>query len=175
MKNYLIILVVFATIFSSCERKHKFNINDYVQHDMTELEYTSSDNTVRVPFKNNGGVKTVQCLINGTILTDMILDSGCSGALISISEAQYLWSRGELTSNDYKGNSQSMIADGSIVENMVFNIKSIVIADKIECKNVEVTVSANPGAPLLLGNEVLDRMPSYTIDNEKDEIVFNLQ
>lgn len=167
--------MVFATIFSSCERKRKFNINDYVRHDVTELEYTSSDNTVRVPFKNNGGIKTVQCLINGTILTDMILDSGCSGALISISEAQYLWSRGELTSNDYKGNAQSMIADGSIVENMVFNIKSIVVADKIECRNVEVTVSANPGAPLLLGNEVLDRMPRYTIDNESGEIVFSVR
>ncbi len=167
--------MVFATLFSSCERKNKFNINDYVQHDVTDLEYTSSDNLVRVPFKNSGGIKTVQCLINGSILTDMILDSGCSGALISISEAQYLWSRGELTSDDYMGNSQSVIADGSIVENMVFNIKSIVIADKIECRNVEVTVSANPGAPLLLGNEVLDRMPSYTIDNEKDEIVFTVQ
>lgn len=167
--------MVFATLFSSCERKNKFNINDYVQHGVTDLEYTSSDNLVRVPFKNSGGIKTVQCLINGSILTDMILDSGCSGALISISEAQYLWSRGELTSDDYMGNSQSVIADGSIVENMVFNIKSIVIADKIECRNVEVTVSANPGAPLLLGNEVLDRMPSYTIDNEKDEIVFTVQ
>ncbi len=167
--------MVLTAIFSSCERKHKFNINDYVQHDVTELEYTSTDNTVRVPFKNIGGIKTVQCLINGTILTDMILDSGCSGALISVSEAQYLWSRGELTANDYKGNAQSMIADGSIVENMVFNIKSIVIADKVECKNVEVTVSANPGAPLLLGNEVLDRMPSYMVDNENDEIVFTLQ
>lgn len=163
-----------TTIFSSCEQKQKFNINDYVQHDMSELEYTLSDNTVRIPFKNNGGVKTVQCLINGTILTDMILDSGCSGALISINEAEYLFSRGELTVDDYLGNSSLMIADGSIVENMVFNIKSIVIADRIECTNVKVTVAENPGAPLLLGNEVLDRIPNYTIDNERNEIVFTL-
>lgn len=164
-----------TTIFSSCEQKQKFNINDYVQHDMSELEYTLSDNTVRIPFKNNGGVNTVQCLINGTILTDMILDSGCSDALISIDEAEYLFSRGELTFDDYLGNSQSMIADGSIVENMVFNIKSIVIADRIECSNVKVTVSDNPGAPLLLGNEVLGRIPKYSIDNERNEIIFTLQ
>jgi len=175
MKKSLLFIVVLTTIFSSCEQKQKFNINDYVQHDMSELEYTSLDNTVRVPFKINRGVKTVQCLINGTILTDMILDSGCAGALISINEAQYLFSRGELTVDDYLGNSQSMIADGSIVEDMTFNIKSIVIADRIECSNVKVTVSDNPGAPLLLGNEVLDRIPNYTIDNERNEIVFTLQ
>ena len=175
MKKNLLFVAALVLVFSSCQHKHKFNINDYVEHDVAELEFTESDNTVRIPFKHNGGVKTVQCLINGTILTDMILDSGCSGALISISEAEYLWSRGELTLSDYMGNTKSMIADGSIVEDMVFNIKSIVIADKIECRNVEVTVSANPGAPLLLGNEVLDRMPSYSVDNERDEIVFTLK
>lgn len=175
MKRNLLFVAALALVLSSCQHRHKFNINDYVDPELSELEYKESDNNVRVPFKQSGGVKTVQCLINGTILTDMILDSGCSGALISISEAQYLWSRGELTENDYMGKTKSMIADGSIVEDMVFNIKSIVIADKIECRNVEVTVSANPGAPLLLGNEVLDRMPSYSVDNARDEIVFTLK
>ena len=86
-----------------------------------------------------------------------------------------MFAKGYLSESDYLGSSQSQIADGSIVENMVFNIKSIVIADKIECSNVEVVVSANANAPLLLGNEILDRMPKYTVDNEHQEIVFTLQ
>ena len=75
---------------------------------------------------------------------------------------------------DYKGKGYSGIADGSIVENMVFNIKSIVIDNKLECNNVEVTVINNPNAPLLLGNDILDRTAKYTVDNENQEIVFIL-
>lgn len=173
--NRLIVLVSFALLFGACGNRHSFNLNDYVDNDMEELAYTVSGNQVRVPFKQAGGVKYVQCLINGTIKTDMILDSGCSTTLISIDEAKYMFAKGNLTKYDYLGSSQSQIADGSIVEDMVFNLKSLVIADKIECSNVEVTVSANANAPLLLGNEVLDRMPKYTVDNEHQEIVFTLQ
>lgn len=176
MKSYkLILLSVFSLFLGACGNKHSFNLNDYVDNDIEDLEYSISGNQVRVPFKQTGGVKTVQCLINGTIITDMVLDSGCSTTLISIDEAKYMFAKGNLTKNDYLGSSQTKIADGSIVENMVFNLKSLVIADKIECSNVEVTVSASANAPLLLGNEILDRMPKYTVDNEHQEIVFTLQ
>ena len=59
----------------------------------------------------------------------------------------------------------SRIADGSIVENMAVNLREVVIGDKILCTNVEATVSNNVDAPLLLGNEVFDRMTELTIDN----------
>lgn len=171
----LICLIIVTVSITACGNRHRFNLNDYVENDIEDLAYTISNNQVRVPYKQAGGVKYVQCLINGTILADMILDSGCSSNLISIDEAKYLLAKGYLSESDYLGSSQSQIADGSIVENMVFNIKSIVIADKIECSNVEVVVSANANAPLLLGNEILDRMPKYTVDNEHQEIVFTLQ
>lgn len=173
--NKIIVLFSVALLLGACGNKHGFNLNDYVDNDMEDLEYTVFGNQVRVPFKQVGKVKYVQCLINGTIKTDMILDSGCSTTLISIDEAKYLFAKGSLTKFDYLGSSQSQIADGTVVEDMVFNLKSLVIADKIECSNVEVTVSANANAPLLLGNEILDRMPNYTVDNEHQEIVFTLQ
>ena len=173
IKHLLIGLSVMALV--SCGHKSKFNINDYVEGEISDLEYSVSDSEVRIPYTEKGGVKMLKCLINGTILTDMILDSGCSGALISIEEARYLAAKGALTEGDYMGKSASQIADGSIVENAVFNIKSIVIADKIECTNVTVTVSANSNAPLLLGNEVLNRLPKWSVDNQHEEIVFTLK
>lgn len=168
-------LALAVFFLTACGHRPKFNLNDYVDNDIEDLVYTISNNQVRVPYKQEDGVKFVQCLINGTIKTDMILDSGCSTTLISIDEANYLFAKGSLTKFDYLGSSRSQIADGSIVEDMVFNLKSLVIADEIECSNVEVTVSANASAPLLLGNEILDRMPKYTVDNEHQEIVFTLQ
>ena len=160
-----------ALLVCSCSNgdQNSFNLNDY----MDTEDYTEGDE-IRVPFTTRGGVKYIPCLLNGLINIDMIFDSGCSGATISIEEANYLASKGVLTMEDYRGKGYSGIADGSIVENMVFNIKSIVIDNKLKCTDVEVTVINNHNAPLLLGNDILDRLPRYTVDNENQEIVFIL-
>jgi predicted aspartyl protease len=137
-------------------------------------EMISNQEIISVPFNEKGGVKYVNVSVNG-LGVEMIFDTGCSGTLISVVEANYLYQKGYLTGNDYFGNSQSQIADGSIVENMIFNIKELVIDGKIRCTDVKATVSANINAPLLLGNEVLNRVASYTIDNENQKINFKLK
>lgn len=96
------------------------------------------------------------------------------GVLISIKEAQYLAQSGLLTEEDYRGNALSSIADGSIVENMVFNIKEMIIGGKIVCSDVDVTVSNNISAPMLLGNGVFDRISYFSIDNANKQIIFHL-
>ena len=106
---------------------------------------------------------------------EMIFDTGCSGALISVAEANYLYQKGKLTQEDFVGTTQSQIADGSVVENMVVNLKEVVINDQILCPNVLATVSSNINAPLLLGNEILDRLATIKIDNEQDALIFKLK
>ena len=121
-----------------------------------------------------GGVKFVDVSVNGFGFK-MIFDTGCSSTLISVAEANYLYQRGYLTNEDILGVSQSQIADGSIVENMVVNLKEVIIDDQIKCTDVQATVSANNNAPLLLGNEVLDRVAAYAVDNENKTINFKLR
>lgn len=171
MKRNILTLIITGLLLCSCSNsdQNSFNLNDY----MDTGDYTGGDE-IRVPFTTKRGVKYIPCLLNGLINIDMIFDSGCSGATISIEEANYLASKGVLTMEDYKRKGYSGIADGSIVENMVFNIRSIVIDNKLECTDVEVTVINNPNAPLLLGNDILDRLPRYIVDNENQEIVFIL-
>ena len=146
-----------------------------MDYDADGLEYIEDGNSVRVPYTDHNGVKTIAVKINGTICTEMIFDSGCSGSTISLKEAKYLASIGKLTEDDYQGTAKASIADGSIIDNMVFNIKSLIIAESLECPDVKVTVSESASAPLLLGNEVLDRLAKYTVDNEKKEIIFDLK
>ena len=105
----------------------------------------------------------------------MIFDTGCSGTLISLAEASYLFLQDQLTIDDFQGVSRSMIADGSVVENMVVKLREVTIADKVVCPDVIATVSTNLNAPLLLGNEVLDRVATITIDNERKELKFKLK
>lgn len=170
-----------ALLLIGCKNKEKYAppyfemSNASVEQDgnLPESELSSGD-IVAVPFIESGGVKYIEVELNRTFTVRMILDSGCSGALISVAEAQHLYSKGVLTDEDFVGKSKSMIADGSVVENMVVNLREVIIGGKIICPNVQATVSSNAQAPLLLGNEVLNRTASYTVDNQNKTINFKL-
>lgn len=86
---------------------------------------------------------------------------------------------GTLSLSDRVGTQQSSIASGEIMENEVFNIHTITILDingKTHTLNdVPATVVRNPGAPVLVGNIVIDQLAnqSYMVDLSRRVIVFN--
>jgi len=171
----LLFSLSFAVVFSSCESEKKKPV--YVDMDSSmseEIMYAQSGDEIVVPFRNENGVKYVPVKVNG-VGFEMIFDTGCSGTLISLAEADYLYKKGLLTRDDILGKTKSQIADGSIVENMVVNLEEVVIDDKIRCVNVQATVSNNIDAPLLLGNEILDRLAIIAIDNENQTLNFILK
>lgn len=129
---------------------------------------------VSIPFSERDGVKYINVSVNGFGF-EMIFDTGCSGTLISVAEANYLYQKGYLVQDDIIGVAKSQIADGSIVENMLINLKEVVLDGKIRCTDVTATVSANNNAPLLLGNEVLNRVAAYSVDNKNKTINFKLK
>lgn len=171
---------LFTITLVSCDSEKKKPIyvdTEIVSEDTEDTEdtsYAQSGDEIVVPFRNANGVKYIQVKVNG-VGFEMIFDTGCSGALISVAEANYLYQKGKLTQEDFVGTTQSQIADGSVVENMVVNLKEVVINDQILCPNVLATVSSNINAPLLLGNEILDRLATIKIDNEQDALIFKLK
>ncbi len=187
MKCQIFFLLLVCSLLVSCQQKKKslsFYEDNGITEDTTNVIETpqtetqiayDADSEVAVPFEEQSGVKLIDVTVNGQFTVKMILDSGCSGTLISIAEAKYLYEKGCFTRDDILGTTQSQIADGSIVENMVINLRELVIGGQIACNNVTATVSANAQAPLLLGNEVLNRAPSYSVDNENKLIKFKLQ
>lgn len=186
MKNNSILLILIIAALFSCNDKKKqlsFYDNSEILEDSVEaydnqyrttIAYDSSKE-VSVPFTEQAGLKLIDVTVNRKFTVKMILDSGCSGTLISIAEAKYLFDKGCFTEEDILGTTKSMIADGSIVENMVINLRELVIGGQIVCTDVTATVSENTQAPLLLGNEVLNRAPSYSVDNKNKVIKFQLQ
>lgn len=181
----MVTFVISAVLFAACNgEKKKITFydgdSDYsadslvFEDECTDAGRLSDKDVVVVPFKEKGGVKYVNVSVNGFGF-EMIFDTGCSGTLISVAEANYLYSKGYLKPEDILGTSSSQIADGSIVENMVINLKEVVIDGKIWCPDVEATVSSNNNAPLLLGNEVLNRVASYSVDNDNKTINFKLR
>jgi aspartyl protease family protein len=119
----------------------------------------------------------VSVKING-MSTDMIFDTGCSTVLISPLEVMQLYKQDLLSDDDILGKTYSMIADGSVTEGVLVNLKSIELTDgknSVICYDVKAEISNNIGAPVLLGNAVFDRVASYTFDNEAQLIKFKLK
>ncbi len=170
----IVLILSFVLVLLSCGSEKKKPI--YVDtEDITEESiYAQSGDEIVVPFRNENGVKYVAVKVNG-VGFEMIFDTGCSGALISVAEANYLYQKGKLTQDDIIGTAQSQIADGSMVQDMVVNLREVIINDQILCPNVKATVSANINAPLLLGNEILDRLATIKIDNQNKTLNFKLK
>ena len=175
MNRFFFYTVTMLCLFllSACGGKKKQSSYIDLDADIVSSELTE------VPYREAGGVKFVHVKVNG-VGWDMIFDTGCSGTLLSLSEARYLAEKGLLVENDILGFAHSQIADGSIVENMVVNLRKVSIiandGETIDCYNVRATVSNNIEAPMLLGNEVLDEVAyDYTIDNARKVISFNVK
>lgn len=186
--NYKYLFVILIALLFSCDSNEKKKAVFYGSNYIPESQIGSSSTkttlvedyfntfgeTIPVPFEEKNGVKYIAVSVNGFDF-EMIFDTGCSSTLISVAEANYLYQKGYLKDSDILGSIKSQIADGSIVENMVINLKEVIIANRISCKDVTATVSSNSNAPLLLGNEILNRAASFIVDNENKVINFKLK
>lgn len=132
------------------------------------------DNVIEVPFKKQGGVRTIQVKINDCAEFPMIFDTGCSGMSISVLELATLMKNGYVSEDDLVGVTQAQIADGSVIDEAVVNLKKLKIGD-YECHNVHASISENAAAPLLLGNGALKDVKSFVVDDNAQVIRFNLK
>lgn len=144
---------------------------------LSNLCYSTDEyygNVVEIPFRNQGGVRTVQVKINDCAEFPMIFDTGCSGVSISILELATLLKHGYISEDDVIGITQAQIADGSVVEEAVVNLRKLQIGDYV-CHNVKATISENEVAPLLLGNGALKNVESFVVDDDAGIIKFYLK
>lgn len=161
--------IVFAIVtiisLSSCEKK------------ASKPPYNLDQQTkacISIPYEEFGGVKVIPVKLNGVTM-NMIYDTGCSGLHISLNELQTLAKNGKVNQDDVLGVSYSTIADGSIVQSGLINIKQIEIGtgdELIVLDNVQASVALNQDAPILLGNAVLDELASVEVDNVEKTINF---
>ena len=119
--------------------------------------------------KMYGGVYEVPCDINGLPLR-FILDTGASTVSISSVEASFMLKNNFLKESDIKGKDYFSTATGEIREGTIINLRRIKVGDT-ELRNVEASVAHNQEAPLLLGQSVLERFGTVTIDNINSKLV----
>lgn len=162
MKNFILTLLVF--VLASCI--------DGTKKPPVTLPGSDKSDVISIPYDERGGVKVIPVKLNGVSM-DMIYDTGCSGIHLSLLELQTMAKNGKFSSDDVIGTSYSCIADGSIVQNGEILLHSVEISPELIIENVKATVALNQEAPLLLGDEVLDKIArKIEVDNVNKTINF---
>lgn len=153
--------ILFYSCTSGTHKKAPYNLNK------------PKEEGIVVPYQEMDGVKTIVVKLNGEPM-NMIYDTGCSGIHISLNELQTLVKNNKFDENDIIGVSYAAIADGSIIQNGLVNIRELEIGGEngIILENVEASVALNQEAPILLGNTVLDELASVKVDNINKKIIF---
>ena len=119
--------------------------------------------------KTPSGTYEVPCSINGLPLK-FIFDTGASDVTLSSVEANFMLKNDYLSIKDFRGNRKYLTANGSIAEGAVVHIREVQIGD-VTLKNIEASVVKNQKAPLLLGQSVLERFGSVTLDIDNSKLI----
>ena len=116
-----------------------------------------------------GGTYEVACSVNGLPLK-MIFDTGASDVTISSVEANFMLKNGYLSDEDVKGKRNYMTASGDIHEGTILRLKEVKLGEAV-LKNVDASVVHSQKAPLLLGQSVLEKFGTITIDNVNSKLL----
>ena len=77
---------------------------------------------------------------------------------------------GYLSDDDVKGKRNYMTASGDIHEGTILRLKEVKLGEAV-LKNVDASVVHSQKAPLLLGQSVLEKFGTITIDNVHSKLL----
>jgi clan AA aspartic protease (TIGR02281 family) len=117
------------------------------------------------------GTFVVPVLINNKITLNFTLDSGASDVSIPADVFSTLTRAGTVSKGDFLDIQVYELADGSKQTSQRFRIRSLRIGS-FELRNVIASVAPSAGS-LLLGQSFLSRLKSWSIDNDRQLLVFD--
>lgn len=166
----LIFTLCFLLLTAACTqsgRRKPVSDNETPQVNSTKRTDNIKGKNV-IKMKQSGGVYLIPALVNESNM-DFIFDTGASDITISQVEALFLYRQGTLTDDDFIGVQKYQIADGSISEGSIINLKTVQIGNKV-LYNVKASIIHNTSAPLLLGQSALNQFGQITIDYNNSQI-----
>lgn len=169
----LIVLMSFISLFisgcSGCSQSGRSKSRSALENRSAYSKNQPKRNNV-VKMKDRAGVYEIPIEINSSKM-NFVFDTGASDITISEVEAIFLLKQGTLTEEDIIGTEYYRIADGSISDGTVINLKTVKIGNKT-LHNVKASVIHNMQAPLLLGQSALAQFGKVSIDYKRKEITF---
>jgi len=130
---------------------------------------TAAVGTLTVSLRRQHGVLMVPAMLNETVSTNFVVDSGASDVVIPETLLQALRKAGKFRDSDFTGTQMVKIADGSIVRSKTFVLRSFSINTRT-LENIKASVAPGNAIPLL-GQSFLQRFSSWSIDNERQVLM----
>ena len=156
--------------FKSLIEQYKQKLADEMGQVKQDVKEDDEKSVSEVAMKKMyGGTYEVACSVNGLPLK-MIFDTGASDVTISSVEANFMLKNGYLSDEDVKGKRNYMTASGDIHEGTILRLKEVKLGEAV-LKNVEASVVHSQKAPLLLGQSVLEKFGTITIDNVNTKLI----
>ena len=169
----ILIVIMILLLSVSCKRIHKRSElidNERIEMSSSKTLLSKNIRNSIIKIHKDNGVFYIPCKINGTEM-EFIFDTGASDITMSLTEALFLYKQGKLKDEDFQGTQQYQIADGSIHEGMIVNLRKVVIGNW-ELNNVQASIVDNMEAPLLLGQSALAAFGKISIDYNRNVITF---
>ena len=135
--------------------------------------HTTQEGREVIPLVADRGTFVVPVLINGAITLNFMVDSGASTVSIP-SDVVSTLIRGKTIDidRDFTETANYMLADGTVVPSQNFIIKSLRIGN-YSIENVSGIIAPAKGS-LLLGQSVLSRFKSWSIDNQREVLILEI-
>ena len=150
--------------------KYKEKLAERIDKMGMDMTAVKEEQITEVPIiRRVGGTFNVDCSVNGLAL-NMIFDTGASDVSISKVEADFMLKNNYLSMSDIKGKQYYQTADGGISEGTVITLKEVRIGDAV-LHNVDASVVKSQKAPLLLGESVLQKFGTFTVDNINSKLI----
>lgn len=170
-----LVLLVCVVLFSRNDEKDRLAAQARPHGSKTASIATPSEpinSTPRVVKmrRDASGVYYIPARVNGQEF-EFCFDTGASGVHMSLAEALLLKKQGQIADEDFRGEVQSTIADGSVVTAKVVVLRTFEVAG-VTLRDVEATISDNMVAPLLLGQNVMSQFGSFTMDYKNSTVTF---
>jgi len=131
-------------------------------HPDTMLVNEISSNTIKLT-KNQYGLFEIPVILNEVLKIKFIFDSGASEVSVSPDVALTLLRTGTITENDWLPDQTYIFADGSKAKSKRFIIRQLKIGNQM-LSDIEASISNSIEAPMLIGQNVMNKLGSITID-----------
>jgi predicted aspartyl protease len=124
--------------------------------------------TTEMPVRTDGDMSFIVATVNGLEMPFMI-DSGSSTVCLPDSVIGDLRRRGLLTDADVQGSQNAGLADGRVVRSKAYNLAQVTIG--AWALNGVAASSCGKSKVALLGQSVLGRFTSWSLDNQRNVLM----
>jgi len=129
----------------------------------------NSSDTIKIT-KSQSGLIEIPIVLNDVLRINFIFDSGASEVSLSPDVALTLIRTGTISENDWLPSKTYTFADGSKAKSKRFLIKKLIIGNQV-LTNIEASISNSIEAPMIIGQNVMKKLGSVTIDNRNQLLI----